>query len=616
MTGGRLRVRAPALLCAVVVGALLTTLPATTAEALSESRPVAVAVAHDGTSYVGFADGGALARLSAAGTRLAPVPLDRPGPVDGLAVGGRGNIWVDYGSSVSLLTPRGHVISHFAHDPASACPAGTAPVSRYGGIVAAGGDVYVAARCRKAIEVYGRGGTLRTTVSLPSTPRGIAWAPAQAGKPARLFVALPDVGQVLTYNAETLGHTSSPSNRLHVRRPPGGKTAVPAGVAADRYGQLVVSDVANHALYFYDANHAYAKYRTLGHPSSPGDSPGSVNYPSAIAQHEQDGGPLSGNLFVADTRNGRIQRWDTGGYTYWATRVAAPGDVVADHPVNLSRPHLSGTAAVGGTLSCSNGTWSGAPTSYARAWLRDGAVLAGRTSTTYVVEAGDAGHVISCRVTARNAAGAASATSAGATIPAGPAPGAPVNTSAPTINGSAAPGQTLTCDPGTWTGGPTYAFAWRRGGVQVATGPAYIVGSGDVGASLTCVVTATNAVGSTIATSRAVVVWAGCVGPVGVSIDAGAVVTRSVAVTLTIRAPAGATAALISNDGGFDDAASRPLDSPACTYAWNLSPVGSGPQTRIVYVRFDWDSQTFTDDIVLDEFASRVGDLVSRRPVG
>lgn len=597
---------------------LLSLAPASPAEAVSSSRPIAIAVGDDGTSYVGFATGGALVRLSAAGKTLAQVPLDQAGPVDGLAVASSGNIWVDYGDSVSLLTPGGDVVTHFAHDPAPACPDGTAPASRYGGIAAAGTNVYVATRCGSAVEVYTRAGALRARVDLPSTPRGIAWAPAQAGKPARLFVALPDRGQVLTYNAETLSSSSTPSSTLRVQKPGGGRAAEPAGVAADKYGQLVVSDVANHALYFYDANNGYSMYRTLGHPPDPGDTAGSVDYPSAIAQHEQDGSGLSGNLFVADTRNGRVQRWDTGGYTFWVKDVATPtgGGGGGDGPVNTSPPQISGVAAVGETLTCSNGLWSGGPASYTRSWLRDGIDL-GTTTTTYVVVAADAGHDLACRVTATNQSGSASATSAAVTIPTGPVDGVPANTVAPTISGSPEPGKTLTCNPGSWTGGPTYAYAWRRGPAQVATGQTYVVGTGDVGASLSCVVTATNENGTATATSASVVVGepptpGTCTGPVGVSVNGGAVFTTSAAVTLTIRPPTGATTATIANDGGFDGAAARPLDSATCSYSWTLSSVGSDRMPRIVYVRFGGDTETFTDDIVLDQVAPRVASATLR----
>jgi len=62
-------------------------------------------------------------------------------------------------------------------------------------------------------------------------------------------------------------------------------------------------------------------------------------------------------------------------------------------------------------------------------------------------------------------------------------------------------GSTLSCTMGNWQGEPTsYAYAWCSDGVaNGATGATYGVQAGDSGHDLACVVTATNAVGSTVA---------------------------------------------------------------------------------------------------------------------
>jgi hypothetical protein len=77
----------------------------------------------------------------------------------------------------------------------------------------------------------------------------------------------------------------------------------------------------------------------------------------------------------------------------------------ASAPVNTAAPVLTGTPAVGQTLSCSTGTWSNSPTSFSYAWLRSGVPIAGQAGGTYVVQAADAGHTISCQVTAGNGGG-------------------------------------------------------------------------------------------------------------------------------------------------------------------------------------------------------------------
>jgi hypothetical protein len=62
-------------------------------------------------------------------------------------------------------------------------------------------------------------------------------------------------------------------------------------------------------------------------------------------------------------------------------------------------------------------------------------------------------------------------------------------------------GAVLTVTMGNWTGEPTsYAYAWQMDGAAVGTDAAtYDVQAGDVGHTATCVVTATNAAGSTAA---------------------------------------------------------------------------------------------------------------------
>jgi len=90
-------------------------------------------------------------------------------------------------------------------------------------------------------------------------------------------------------------------------------------------------------------------------------------------------------------------------------------------------------------------------------------------------------------------------------ITSGP-PAAPVNTVLPNVTGVAIVGDILTTDDGTWTNSPTsYAYQWKRGATNIGTNAnTYTLVNADAGQSITCVVTATNAGGSTPATSNAV----------------------------------------------------------------------------------------------------------------
>jgi hypothetical protein len=79
---------------------------------------------------------------------------------------------------------------------------------------------------------------------------------------------------------------------------------------------------------------------------------------------------------------------------------------------------------------------------------------------------------------------------------------APENVDVPSVQPmTAGPGDTLTCTMGNWNGEPThYSGQWMRDGTeQCGSGPSYVVTESDVGHSISCVVTATNAIGGTAA---------------------------------------------------------------------------------------------------------------------
>ena len=52
-------------------------------------------------------------------------------------------------------------------------------------------------------------------------------------------------------------------------------------------------------------------------------------------------------------------------------------------PANAAPPAISGTATVGQTLSCSQGSWTNEPTSFAYRWNRDGTAIAAAPSSSY-----------------------------------------------------------------------------------------------------------------------------------------------------------------------------------------------------------------------------------------
>jgi thermitase len=87
-------------------------------------------------------------------------------------------------------------------------------------------------------------------------------------------------------------------------------------------------------------------------------------------------------------------------------------------PVNTALPAVSGTAEDGQVLSASTGAWSNSPTAYAYQWRRcdsagaNCAALSGATGQTYPVGSADVGSTLQVAVTASNASGPSTATSA------------------------------------------------------------------------------------------------------------------------------------------------------------------------------------------------------------
>jgi hypothetical protein len=92
--------------------------------------------------------------------------------------------------------------------------------------------------------------------------------------------------------------------------------------------------------------------------------------------------------------------------------------------------------------------------------------------------------------------------------PAGGVPVAPVNTVLPAISGTTTAGSTLSTTNGTWTGTLpiAYTYQWKRNGVNIggATSNTYLLALADLTTTITVVITAINAAGSTGATSTGV----------------------------------------------------------------------------------------------------------------
>jgi RHS repeat-associated protein len=201
-------------------------------------------------------------------------------------------------------------------------------------------------------------------------------------------------------------------------------------------------------------------------------------------------------------------------HTLTPARIAAHYNAATGAPTATTRPAVSPSGALhdGDTVTAATGTWAGTGTlSYGYQWQACDTTcspIAGATSSAYTLSPAQIGKTIKVVVTATDAVGTGSATSAATSAVVA---ALPANTAAPTVSGDARDGATLTADHGTWTGSPTiaYTYRWQRdtdsgfADIDGATGASYTATGDDTGHTLRVRVTATNDSGSATATSAA-----------------------------------------------------------------------------------------------------------------
>ena len=167
----------------------------------------------------------------------------------------------------------------------------------------------------------------------------------------------------------------------------------------------------------------------------------------------------------------------------------------AQAPVNSGAPQISGTTAVGETLTTTSGLWSFTPESFVYQWSRCSSqllsscnVIPGATSATYKLTESDGRYFILVSVTALNAGAGTTASSTFSTR----ILTKPVATAIPIISGSPMYGATLSLSLGTWSGiaSGSFTYQWQRcSSVEVttcrdlanATENSYLLQTADVG---------------------------------------------------------------------------------------------------------------------------------------
>ncbi len=193
-------------------------------------------------------------------------------------------------------------------------------------------------------------------------------------------------------------------------------TAVPVITGSAQAGSLLTSDNGTWSNSPTGFTYAWSRCDSSGNLCSP--------IAGAIAQTYQ--------LQAADvghTIRITVTATNTDGSASAASAQTAVVLAAGTGPTNTVLPAITGTAAVGSTLTSTTGTWSGSTTGFAYQWNRCDATgascsaIIGATTQTYVVGSLDAGNTLRVTVTATNATGSTPATSSQtAVVPAVPVP--------------------------------------------------------------------------------------------------------------------------------------------------------------------------------------------------
>ena len=203
-------------------------------------------------------------------------------------------------------------------------------------------EVYVSDRPGKVIDIYAADGSYLRQFKPDATMKD--WAPLGLAFDAsgNLYVSdvAPDAQVVLKFDAtgkllQTIGKDSAMSypngisvdaagrivvadgsnGRLLVFDPAGnrlgivsrgtadGQLGMPRGTAIDDHGSVVVVDTTAHAVNFYSLDQGTGSPTFLGTVGTEGRQEGGLEYPTGAAADAH------GHVYVADTRNDRIQVW-------------------------------------------------------------------------------------------------------------------------------------------------------------------------------------------------------------------------------------------------------------------------------------------------------------------
>ncbi|MCW2785615.1 MAG: Cna protein B-type domain protein [Marmoricola sp.] len=259
---------------------------------------------------------------------------------------------------------------------------------------------------------------------------------------------------------------------------------------------------------------------------------------------------------------------------------------------NVAPPTITGTPAVGGTVTAAPGSWTPEPTSYKYQWRANGTDIAGATSASLVLTEPRLGNQLTVVVTAvKEDFPDRSATSAAVNVAAGTI----TNTTPPAISGTAQVGRVLTSSTGSWLPSTvTPSYQWSSNGAQIsgATSRTLTVPASASGTLITVTVTVTRnpAYAPTTITSSAV-------GPVAkgtISVSSSPSIVGSPRYQQTLRAVVPSTTPSTTRQLQWLRNGAAIPSATGSTYRTTSSDLGKQLSVRVTYSATGYTTTTRT----------------------